>query len=92
MSNNTENQPISTAMQKMNPTQEDAHRIGVELADAAFLHDGGIEGMTAEQLQERWGVAYTLGRNGVEHALGADKPYAAERVERLRATNDKPAR
>jgi hypothetical protein len=92
MSNNTENQPISTAMQKMNPTQEDAHRIGIELADAAFLHDAGTQGMTAEKLQKRWEVAYTLGRSGVEHALGAEKPYAADRIDQLRIANDKPAR
>jgi hypothetical protein len=92
MTPDKENPQHSPAIRQLTPTNMDAHLLAIDLADAAFLHDAGTEGLTAEGLtaeglKQKWQVAYQLGRNGVEHALGAAEPYAENRTQDLRREN-----
>lgn len=66
-----------TSMSKLSQKQIAADQLGVDLADAAFLHDAGYPGITPEQLKERWADAKLLGRNAVEEALGLTEPYGS---------------
>ncbi len=69
----------------MSPAQLEAHTIGIEIADAAFLQEAGRPGVTEESLRAKWFDVYMLGRNAMEHTFGYKQPYAEDRVAEIRA-------
>lgn len=66
-----------TNIAKMPQERIATDQLGVDLADAAFLHDAGYPGVTEQELKQRWIDAKILGRNAVEEALGFSEPYGA---------------
>lgn len=83
--NSSPNQPPAAHyLMKGTPIMQAGNKIGKDLADEAWLHDAGTQGMTAEKLQENWQQAYMLGRNAVESALGSKTPYAQPEVDKIR--------
>lgn len=77
---------VPSAISIMSPDQIAVHSLANDLADAAWLHDAGMPGMTEETLRSNRHTAYTVARNGLESALPQFKePYAQRQVDALRA-------
>jgi hypothetical protein len=89
MAEQESNNSQQTYLTAMTPSQTEAHTIGIEIADAAFLQEVGRPGVTTESLHLKWFDAYVLGRNAVEHTLGYAQPYAEDSIAEIRSRQRK---